>query len=156
MIRNEAEYQQARERLAAEKKRLDELADRLAAAGLGADERKRVLDPVVSFHQQLEEEVASYERLVRGDFGEVENLHGLGQMLIGLRIALGLSQRQLAERLGVHESQVSRDERNDYHGATIERVSRLLDALGVTARLRLDSPLTREQPERRHQPSENG
>jgi transcriptional regulator with XRE-family HTH domain len=52
-------------------------------------------------------------------------------MLIALRIALGLTQRQLAERLGVHESQVSRDERNEYHGVTVERASRLLDALGV-------------------------
>jgi transcriptional regulator with XRE-family HTH domain len=35
---------------------------------------------------------------------------------VALRIATGLTQRQLAETLGVHESQVSRDERNEYHG----------------------------------------
>jgi transcriptional regulator with XRE-family HTH domain len=47
------------------------------------------------------------------------------------RIALGWSQRDLAECLGVHESQVSRDERNEYHGVTVARVSRLLDAMGL-------------------------
>ena len=38
---------------------------------------------------------------------------------------------QLAERLGVHESQVLRDERNDYRGVTAERAQRILEALGV-------------------------
>jgi len=37
----------------------------------------------------------------------------------------------LAERLGVHESQVSRDERNEYNGVTVERADRILEALGV-------------------------
>jgi hypothetical protein len=31
----------------------------------------------------------------------------------------------------VHESQVSRDERNEYFGITLERAIRLLDALNV-------------------------
>ena len=39
--------------------------------------------------------------------------------------------RERAERLGVHESQVSRDERNDYRGVTAERAQRILEALGV-------------------------
>ncbi len=87
-----------------------------------------------SFHLQLEEEVKSYERLRRGDLGELQNLHGLGRTLVALRIALGLTQRELAERLEVHESQVSRDERNEYHGITVDRASRILDALGVELR----------------------
>jgi transcriptional regulator with XRE-family HTH domain len=50
---------------------------------------------------------------------------------VALRIARGISQREFAERLGVHESQVSRDERNDYHGITVDRANRVLDALKV-------------------------
>jgi transcriptional regulator with XRE-family HTH domain len=88
---------------------------------------------VVDIHnRQLADEVAAYERLRQGEVGEVLNLHGLGRMLVGLRVSLGLSQRELAGRLGIHESQVSRDERNEYHGITVERASRVLDALGVT------------------------
>ena len=49
-----------------------------------------------------------------------------------LRIAKGISQRELASRLGVHESQVSRDERNEYHGITLDRANRILEALRVT------------------------
>jgi transcriptional regulator with XRE-family HTH domain len=42
-----------------------------------------------------------------------------------------MTQRELAEKLRVHESQVSRDERNEYHGITVERASRILDAIGA-------------------------
>ena len=52
-------------------------------------------------------------------------------MLIALRIYKGLTQRQLAERLGVSEAAVSRDECNEYHGITLERAQRVLDALGA-------------------------
>jgi len=129
MIRSESEYQQAVRRLDEEKKRLAEHERRLRATGLGSEELKRALDPLRSFHLQLREEVESYERFKRGDFDELVNFDGLGRSLVALRIAAGLSQRELAERLGVHESQVSRDERNEYHGVTVERAARILEAL---------------------------
>ncbi|WP_349775629.1 helix-turn-helix transcriptional regulator [Halalkalibacter oceani] len=50
------------------------------------------------------------------------NLHQLGKTLIAYRIYLGMSQQDLAERLGVSPSQVSRDERNEYYGARLERL----------------------------------
>lgn len=141
MIRNEAEYQVALVRLEEERARLEAHRTRLATMGLGDAELKRALDPLRSFHLQLEEEVQSYERLKRGDVGEMLNLHGLGQTLVALRIARGLTQRELAARLGVHESQVSRDERNEYHGITVERASRVLDALGVRLRSLFEQPV---------------
>lgn len=131
MIRNETEYQQATARLAEERKRLAEHKARLKEAGLAEDEIKRVVDPMESFHLQLAEEVESYERLKRGEFEELENFRGFGHLLISLRIAKGMSQRDLARRLNVHESQVSRDERNEYFGITLERAVRILDALDV-------------------------
>ena len=141
MIRNETEYQEAVRRLEEEAARLTEHEARLKGMGLGAGERKRALDPLRSFHLQLAEEVESYERLKRGDLGELTNLAGLGRTLVALRIALGLTQRELAERLDVHESQVSRDERNEYHGVTVDRASRILDALQVQLTSRFDEPV---------------
>lgn len=138
MIRNEKEYREAVERIGQEKERLARQEAELKAMGLGPAEVKRALDPMRSFHQQLEEEVASYERLKRGEFDEIENLRGLGQLLVSLRIARGLTQRQLAEKLGVHETQVSRDERNEYHGITLERAAKVLEALGVEVRSRVE------------------
>jgi DNA-binding XRE family transcriptional regulator len=131
MIRNESEYQEAVRRTQEEKRRLSDHRKRLEAMKLSSEEIERALDPLRSFHLQLEEEIASYERLQRGDLGELRNLHGLGRSLVMLRIVLGLTQRELAQKLGTHESQVSRDERNEYNGITVDRASRILDVLGV-------------------------
>ena len=70
----------------------------------------------------------------RGEFEDLDNLRGLGHLLITSRIAQGISQRELARRLGVHETQVSRDERNEYFGITLERAVKILDALHVRLR----------------------
>jgi ribosome-binding protein aMBF1 (putative translation factor) len=134
MIRNENEYREAVARLSEEKSRNELQRAELEKLRLTAEEVKRALDPIRSFHEQLVEEVQSYERLKRGEFDELSNLRGLGHLLISLRIARGLTQRELAERLGVHESLVSRDERNEYHGITTERAARILDAIGVELR----------------------
>ena len=140
MIQNEHEYQQAVQRLEQEAEQLNQQQAKLEEMGLKPDEVKRAMDPMRSFHEQLAEEIASYERLKRGEFGEIRNLQGIGQLLIGLRISLNISQRELAERLGVHESQVSRDERNEYHGVTVERAQRIFEALGVEAHTTVELP----------------
>lgn len=131
MIRNETEYREAVKRIGEEEKRIKEQQKALRQMDLSREEIKRAMDPMRSFHEQLREEIASYERLCRGEFTEVRNFGGLGELLIALRISQAVSQRELAERLGVHESQVSRDERNEYRGITMERAEKILDALGV-------------------------
>jgi ribosome-binding protein aMBF1 (putative translation factor) len=144
MIRNETEYKEAVERLGAEEQRLAAYEAELVKLSLSPEEIKRALDPVRSFHEQLKEEAAGYERLKRGEFTDLQNFRGLGGLLVALRIALGLTQRELAERLEVHESQVSRDERNEYHGITVERAGRILDALGVELRTHVaEAPVPR-------------
>ncbi len=131
MIRNEPEYQQAVVRVEAERKRLADHLKSWKKQGFTAAQVAKLREPLESFHRQLAEEVESYERLKRGQFAEFENLLGLGQTLIGLRIARGMTQRELARRLEVDETAVSRDERNEYHGITVDRARKVLDALGV-------------------------
>jgi len=131
MIRTDAEYHQARARLLDEKKRLGEYEARLKEKMLSPPELKRAIDPLRSFTLQLDEEVEAYERMQRGSFEPIENLAGLGRLLIAARIFRKVSQRDLAKMLGVHESQVSRDERNEYRSITVERANRILEVLRV-------------------------
>jgi hypothetical protein len=142
MIRNEAEYQEASQRLAQESLRLAEHRTRLKEAGLGHEEIERVIDPIESFHLQLQEEVEAYERLKRGEFAELDDLRAVGHLLITSRIAQGISQRELARRLDVHESQVSRDERNEYFGITLERAAKILDVLNCVFHATVNSVST--------------
>jgi len=144
MIRNDAEYQLAITRLADERGRLADHRQRLKEAGLTDEEIKRVIDPMESFHLQFQEEVDSYEKLKRGEFDELSNFQGFGNLLIALRIAQGISQRELARRLDVHESQVSRDERNEYFGITMERAIRVLDALNGRLRTKVEIDPSRQ------------
>ena len=140
MIRTEQEYQLTLQNLAEQDERIKLQAAQLKAMKLTKDGIKRVLDPVRVFSEQMREEVATYERLKRGDFDALENLAGMGQMLIALRISQGLTQRELAQRMGVNESQVSRDERNEYHGITLDRAQRILEVLEVRMTTTVQSP----------------
>ena len=71
MIRNENEYKDAVRRLGEQEERLKQQAVQLKQTKLPKDAIKRVLDPVRSFHEQIKDEVASYERLKRGEFDEL-------------------------------------------------------------------------------------
>ena len=131
MIRTEQEYQLTTQKLAEQDARIRQQMDELKALGIDKAGIKRVLDPLRSFSDKMREEIEAYDRLKRGEFPEVENLAGMGELLIALRIAKGITQRELAQRMGVNESQVSRDERNEYHGMTLDRAQRILEALEV-------------------------
>jgi transcriptional regulator with XRE-family HTH domain len=54
-----------------------------------------------------------------------------------------VSQRELAARLGVHESQVSRDERHEYAGITLERAEKILEVLDVQLKTVVRKPASR-------------
>lgn len=62
MIRDEREYQKAVSQVEAAERRIGEQETRLRDAGLVEAEIKHVIDPLKSFHLQLKEEVADYER----------------------------------------------------------------------------------------------
>ena len=132
MIRSEKEYREAVERLRQDEEVLALQKEKLEGLGLSEEEVRRALEPMLSFRAQLEEEVEWYERIRRRDFGIIRDLSAVGTLLIALRIANSLSQRELAEKLGVSEAQVSRDERNEYHGITVDRAQRVLDAMNET------------------------
>ena len=139
MIRSEKEYREAVERLRQDEEVLALQKEKLEGLGLSEEEVRRALEPMLSFRAQLEEEVEWYERVRRRDFGIIRDLSAVGTLLIALRIANGLSQRELAEKLGVSEAQVSRDERNEYHGITVDRAQRVLDAMNETLTSRVEN-----------------
>ena len=131
MLRTDKDYQEAVAHLEAEKERLLQYEQELRDLDLTDEQVQRAMAPQWSFHAQLIDEVESYKRLKRGEFQALKNFEGLGQLLIALRIYKGFTQAQLAQTLGIDASQISRDERHEYHGITVERASRILEALGV-------------------------
>ncbi|MFI5380351.1 MAG: helix-turn-helix domain-containing protein [Tepidisphaerales bacterium] len=141
MIRTDAEYRGSLKQLEDGEAMLRVEEAMLRKKGLTAKQVQEALQPTRFFQDQIRSEVVTYERLKRQEFDELHNLQGLGELLIALRIASGLSQCELAERMGVHESQVSRDERNEYSGVTVDRANRIIEVLGAVVTTRVEKVL---------------
>src|SRR5690242_14489739 len=116
MIRNEQEYQEVLGRLKQDEELIAQQKKQLETLNLSLEEIQKALEPMLCFHEQLKEELDWYDRVKRREFGTIRNMVDVGKYLIALRIANGISQAELARKLGVSEAQISRDERNDYHG----------------------------------------
>lgn len=151
VIRSDTELVEIRAKLTEQEARVVTYRRELEKDGLPAADIERALDPVRAFALQLRETVDEYERVRNGGLPTIVSLEDLGPALIAARIAAGVTQRELAVRLGVHESQVSRDERNDYSGVTLERASKVLNVIGVSFRgaLSLTATAQRETEGRR-------
>ena len=91
--------------------------------------------------RQLEEEVREYDELKAGTFAlpSIERLDQIAPFIVKLRIAKGVSQTELAKRLGVSKQVVSRHEEDQYQGAAVARLQEILDALGIKTRVLLSA-----------------
>lgn len=150
MIRTESEYKQTVEQLAGFASRLQKKTRELREMELTDEQIERATEADKVFYSQLDEEVKCYEHLCQGNANELNNfveLRDMGKLLIALRIFRGFKQSDLAARLGVDPSQVSRDERNEYHGITLQRVSKIIEALDVRLRCQYE-PNLRETVEK--------
>ena len=67
MIRSDSEYKQTVKRLEKEKAQLADYVEQLKAEGLPPDQVKRLMSPLKSASAELEELIAEYERIKRGD-----------------------------------------------------------------------------------------
>lgn len=145
MIRSEKEYQKAVNRLEEEKNVMKRQRDHFRDLGHTGEELERLMQPLISFHKQLEEEVEAYEKMKRGSLGALRELTNIGRWLIGTRIALGMTQKEFAEALGVSEAQVSRDEINEYHGITTDKAQRILETFNIIFKAEIDEPISKSK-----------
>jgi len=134
MIANERQLQITRAKI-------DRLEAALEAADAGDLERTR-LDPSLQIVQReavaedlarMRREVEEYEQLRSGAVGEFElsSLADLPELLIRARIAAGLTQKELAGRVGIKEQQVQRYEATLYEGASFSRLVEIADSIGL-------------------------
>ena len=140
MFKNEAEYQMALARIETDKVAALRQREEFAATGLTEEEINEALQPLLSFHAQLVDEVRWYERIVQKDFSSLENLDALGRLLIAIRLAQKISQEELAQRLRVSVGEVIQNERDEYYGFTNEELSPIIAALGARITTKVEQP----------------
>jgi len=106
MISTESEYQRALQQLEQDSDFIQKQREHLENLDLSGEELERVLQPSISFYEQLKEEVEAYENIKRGELGTLRSLNSLGRWLIGARIAKGWSQKELRsvlQPIGLHK-----------------------------------------------------
>jgi ribosome-binding protein aMBF1 (putative translation factor) len=81
-------------------------------------------------------EAREYEALQRSNPRalKLDSLDEIPQALVRARIAKGLTQKQLAERVGLKEQQIQRYEATDYAAASFARIRVVIRALNLRIR----------------------
>ncbi|MFA6114121.1 MAG: helix-turn-helix transcriptional regulator [Sphingomonas sp.] len=134
MIKNERQ-------LAITKQQRDRLTGSLAALG-----DRRTPDPLKRARiaaleadiGKLDAEVARYREAVSGrvDFTAIGHVATVGDDLISARIAVGLTQEELAARVGSKAQQIQRYERDHYMKASLKTLAKVASAIVASHRER--------------------
>ena len=129
MIKNERQYKIARSRADEVRNALGELRRAPVPDGLQPEMRELQLDALCGTLGDLQAELAEYDALHGATAIKATAIEQLPTALIQARIACGLTQRQLAERIGLHEQAIQRYEAADYFGVSFARVVEIANAL---------------------------
>jgi HTH-type transcriptional regulator/antitoxin HigA len=125
---------------------LAKLRDALAAAKDRAPDqpwlKQAEIEALKSQIADIEAEVAEYDLLKSGQvsFSKTYALEELPHVLVQARIAFGMSQTDLAQKLNMKPQQVQRYEATNYMGASLARLIEVSRALGVKASGTFEGP----------------
>ncbi len=132
MIKNERQYRITKAHAQKFEKTMHELTT-ASKPGVHPVLRKAQRDALKSQLSDLRRELVEYETLRSGKQKRVVlgSLEELPKRLIQARIAAGLSQEELATKLGLKPQQIQRYEATEYQSASFERVTEIARVLGV-------------------------
>ena len=134
MIKNERQYRIARAQADRFERSLEKLRqDNKGDADLHPLIAKAREDAIRSQLSDLRSDIREYEALKAGDFelDQLELVSNIPTILIKARIARGMSQRDLAERIGLKEQQIQRYEATDYASVSLSRIREIVEGLCV-------------------------
>lgn len=131
MIRNERQYKITKSQIKKFKEALKEFNKQKSEAHPMLVKTQK--DAMKSELSVLESQVKDYEKLRSGKYRVLKNssFDDLPVQLIRARIALGYTQKKLAERVGLKEQQIQRYEETEYSAASFSRLKEIIEALGL-------------------------
>jgi Zn-dependent peptidase ImmA (M78 family)/ribosome-binding protein aMBF1 (putative translation factor) len=132
MIKNDRQYRITKAQAA----KFEEALRTLRRSGQASEDVHPVLlkaekEALQSQLEDLRREIVEYEALRAGvfDIESLEILKDLPRALIKARIASGMSQKDLADKLGLKQQQIQRYEATDYATASLSRIREVRAAL---------------------------
>jgi DNA-binding XRE family transcriptional regulator len=98
--------------------------------------RQIELDGIEGQLYELQTEATEYEELKSGQVTSLalNSINDLPYALIAGRISSGMTQKELAGRLGIREQVIQRYEASDYAGASFARMRAVAEALNLSVR----------------------
>lgn len=137
MITNDVQYRTAKAQVDRLQRLRTELDERPLEPNDGELRRKLEVRAVESQVDELRAELDEYDALRSGrvPVGQLATLDDLPRLLVRARIAAGMSQKALAERMGLKEQQIQRYESNDYSSASLSRLREVAKALDFSIAL---------------------
>ncbi len=147
MIANKRQYRITKAQLDRFEQALAEMATgRSRPADVSLSLAQAEIDGMWSQAEELRQQIAEYEELAAGrtQVLELDSFDQFPIALIKARISAGLSQKELAEKLGLKEQQIQRYEASAYASASVSRIQQVMDALGVKVRKHVFLPSARK------------
>ena len=144
MIKNQRQYRITK----AQAEKFEKALEQLSARPHTSEQihpllKKAEKEALRSQLDDLRAELEEYEALRSGKRKvlELDSFDEFPQALIRARIAAGLSQKELAERLDLKEQQIQRYEATEYASASLSRIKEVIRALGVQVREEMLLPI---------------
>ena len=137
MIKNDRQYEYTKKNLIFLKKELELMKNKYPMDG---DKIKFLSQGRIEHIEKLEKEIREYEDIKNNLFPDsikIDKLYEISQNLARFRIIRGITQKQLARKVGCKQSDISRLEREGYCSYSINQLHKITKALNVKIEIKL-------------------
>lgn len=130
MIKSDAQFERTKAQIEGFERAIQELESH---SGMPAQAKDAVIASHRGMIAKLEAELAEYDDLrhKRVRLPRLTGPRDLGRHLVAFRIALGISQEQLAEMVGVSRQTINKHEEQEFQLASVDLMERVSEALGL-------------------------
>jgi len=112
------------------KKTISESRKKMKSNGIDSKGIDMLISPMKFMMEQMKFEVNEYKKIKNGYIPKyLLSFDKLGELIIVLRIKNGLTQKELGDKIGVAQSQVARNEFNEYHGTSLGNLKKIIKML---------------------------
>ncbi len=140
MIKNDRQYKITKTQAAKFFQTLRNISKRPSVQDMHPTLAKAQREAIKSQYEELQQELKAYEELKSGRRKtiRVNSFEHLPVALIQARIARGLTQKELAQKLGLKEQQIQRYEASSYAKASLARIKQIIDVLDIKIGSKVD------------------
>jgi len=140
MIKNDRQYKITKAQAEKFAEALHDIAKEKSLKDIHPTLAKAQRDAIKSQYEELQQELKEYEELKSGKrkIIRIDSFEHLPIALIQARIARKLTQKELAQELGLHEQQIQRYEASGYANASLARIMQIIGVLNIKIGSKVD------------------